>query len=35
MAGVKGKSGGYRPTASQNNPAIVSATGGAGQTATR
>lgn len=31
MAGVKGRSGGDRPTASQNNPANISATGGAGQ----
>ena len=31
MAGVKGKSGGDRPTAPQNNPANISATGGNGQ----
>jgi hypothetical protein len=31
MAGVKGRSGGNRPTAPQNNPANVSATGGNGQ----
>jgi len=31
VAGVKGKSGGDRPTAPQNNPANISATGGNGQ----
>ena len=31
MAGVKGRSGGDRPTAPQNNPANISATGGNGQ----
>lgn len=31
MAGVKGRSGGDRPTASQNNPANVNALGGNGQ----
>lgn len=31
MAGVKGRSGGNRPTAPQNNPANVSALGGNGQ----
>jgi hypothetical protein len=31
MAGKPGRSGGYRPNAPQNNPANVSATGGAGQ----
>jgi hypothetical protein len=31
MTGVKGQSGGFRPGASQNNPANVSAVGGAGQ----
>jgi hypothetical protein len=31
VAGVKGRSGGDRPTAPQNNPANISATGGNGQ----
>jgi hypothetical protein len=31
MAGQPGRSGGFRPTADQNNPANVSGTGGAGQ----
>lgn len=35
MAGVKGRSGGDRPTAPQNNPANISATGGAGQSGTQ
>ena len=33
MAGQPGRSGGNRPTAPQNNPANISATGGAGQMA--
>lgn len=35
MAGVKGRSGGDRPTAPQNNPANISATGGRGQSGTQ
>ena len=35
MAGVKGRSGGDRPTAEQNNPANISATGGTGQSGTQ
>lgn len=35
MAGTPGKSGGYRPTAPQNNPANVSGTGGNGQSGTQ
>lgn len=31
MSGVEGRSGGDRPSAPQNNPANISATGGAGQ----
>lgn len=35
MAGTPGNSGGNRPTASQNNPAMISATGGNGQSGTQ
>lgn len=35
MAGTPGNSGGYRPTAPQNNPANISATGGNGQSGTQ
>lgn len=35
MAGVKGRSGGDRPTSPQNNPANISATGGRGQSGTQ
>ena len=35
MAGVEGKSGGYRPTAPQNNPANISGVGGNGQSGTQ
>lgn len=35
MAGVAGRSGGDRPTAPQNNPANISATGGNGQSGTQ
>ena len=35
MAGVEGKSGGYRPTAPQNNPANISGVGGNGQRGTQ
>jgi len=35
MAGTPGNSGGMRPTAPQNNPANISATGGNGQSGTQ